>query len=267
MKRLSLAITLAVVTAGCSGTPTPTAPDPGDSATILNVLDGDSLLVAIEGADVEVRLLGINTPERGECFYAESKARTTELAADRVGLVGEDTDRFGRVLRYAYAGDGTLLNQQLVAEGFALALTNDHPLLIEFKAAEAMAWERHFGRWQTDACGLPDDGFVSISSLQEDAPGNDSENPNGEFADIENDGDVDVDLTGWVLRDESSSHRFVFSDGFRLEPGNRVRVFSGCGDPSQSEQFFCDGSPVWSNGGDTAYLLDSSGNVADRFSF
>jgi len=267
VKPTTLLLLLAVATAACTGTSSPTAPDPTNSVRVVQVLDGDSIVAEVDGDEVEVRLLGINTPERDECFDAEAKARTRELTGDAVVLDGGETDRFGRLLRYAYSPDGALLNQQLVAEGFALALTNDHPLLSEFKTAEAAAWDARIGLWQPDACGPAADASISVSRLEFDAPGDDSRNQNGEFAEIRNDGEAAADLTGWVLRDESSSHRFAFPSGFILEPGDRVRVFSGCGDPSPDEQYFCDGDPVWSNSGDTAYLLDNAGNVAARFGF
>ena len=55
--------------------------------------------------------------------------------------------------------------------------------------------------------------------------------------------------------------------GFQLGPSDGVRVFSGCGEPTGARLFWCDGAAVWSNGGDTAYLLDSHGNVVDRYAF
>lgn len=267
VKPTVLLLLLSITVAACTGSSTTTTPDPIDSVRVVSVLDGDSILIELDGAEAEVRLLGINTPERDECFDEEATARTTELAGDEVVLDGEETDRFGRLLRYAYSPSGDLLNQQLVAEGLALALTNDHRFLSQFKNAEAAAWENRIGLWQADACGPAVDATISISQLEADAPGDDSRNPNGELAEIANQGEGGVDLTGWVLRDESSSHRFAFPDGFILDPGDRVRVFSGCGEANDSEQYFCDGDPVWNNGGDTAYLLDDRGNVASRFGF
>ena len=265
MKRTLPAATLAVALAACTGTGAPHPPD--DSVPVVRILDGDSLVVEINGAETDVRLLGINTPERDECFDAEAKARTTELAADGVRLVGSDEDRFGRLLRYAYTQEGTLINQQLVTEGFALALSTGHSLREEFKAAEAEAFRERLGRWSPTACGPAGDTAIVISRLEYDAPGDDAGNANGEWVDITNtDADTAV-LDGWAIQDESSSHRFVFPDGFSIPPGGEVRVFSGCGQPTGDHLFWCDQDPVWSNGGDTAYLLDPAGNVVDRWAF
>lgn len=264
-RRASLGI--AVLVAACTGTTQPAPPAAGDTVEILQVLDGDSLLVDLGKTEAEVRLLGINTPERDECFDAEARARTTELVGNAVRLTGEDSDRFGRLLRYAYTADGMLINEQLVADGMALALTTDHPLLRDFKAAEAEAFEARIGRWQLDACGPAPQEPIEIEDLQPDAPGDDARNANGEWIDIANRGGDPVSLERWVVRDESSSHRFVFPNGFTLGAGDEVRIFSGCGEDGAGELYWCDGDPVWSNRGDTAYLLDPVGNVVDRTAF
>ena len=121
--------------AACNGTAAPTVP--AGTEAVVAVLDGDSLVVDLGGEETEVRLLGINTPERDECFDQEARARAGELAGDRVRLSGEDEDRFGRLLGYAYTEDGTLINQQLVAEGMALALSTNHALLRRLQSRRA----------------------------------------------------------------------------------------------------------------------------------
>ncbi len=267
MKRTALAISLLLLTSACSGSTAPTVPE--GTVGVVRVLDGDSLVVDRAGSEIEVRLLGINTPERDECFDQEAKARATELMGPRLRLAGEDEDRFGRLLGYAYTVDGALINEQLVAEGMALALSTDHRLRDDFKTAEQEAFSLRLGRWQADACGPANTSALEIDELIYDAPGDDGRNSNGEWIDIANRGPESVSLEGWTVQDESSSHRFGFPDGFILASGSRVRVSTGCGMPSADHLFWgeCDGDAVWSNGGDTAYLLDPSGNVVDRFAF
>ena len=265
VKRSRLVTALVLMAAACTGTTAPT--DIGDAVAVVRVLDGDSLVARRDGADIEVRLLGINAPERDECYHDQARARTVELAADRVLLAGTDRDRFGRLLAYAYAPDGALINQQLIAEGSALALSIDHPLLSEFKAAEAIAFEQRLGRWQRNACGPATGTALGIAEVRYDAPGDDARNSNGEWIDIVNRGPDPAPLAGWEIQDESSSHRFGFPEGFSLGPGDRVRISSGCGMPSGERLFWCDEDPVWNNGGDTAYLLDPAGNVVDRYAF
>jgi micrococcal nuclease len=254
-----------VLLAACNGTAAPTVP--ADTEAVVRVLDGDSLVVDLGGTETEVRLRGINTPERDECFDQEAKTRARELAGERIRLDGEDEDRFGRVLGYVYAEDGTFINQQLVAEGMALALSTNHPFRDDFKSAEQAAFDQRLGRWSADACGSAPTVAVEIDELIYDAPGDDARNSNGEWIDIVNRGAEPVGLRGWSIQDESSSHRFRFADDFVLGAGERVRISSGCGMPDSNQLFWCDEDPVWSNSGDTAYLMDAFGNVVDRFAF
>ena len=86
----------------------------------LTVVDGDSFRRA-DG--IRVRLLGIDTPERGEPFYEEAKLRLAELLQDTELNYKHGRrrfDRYGRELAFVYA-DGILLNRVLLAEGLACA--------------------------------------------------------------------------------------------------------------------------------------------------
>ena len=51
-----------------------------------------------------------------------------------------------------------------------------------------------------------------------DAPRNDHHNLNEETVTIKNQGSAAVDMTGWVLKDESATHRYHFPTGFTLLP-------------------------------------------------
>ena len=115
MKRIPLLISL-VVAAACTPEAGPSSPVPGDSVSVVQVLDGDSLVVEGAGAQTEVRLLGINAPERDECYDDAARSRLAELANDEVQLAGAEEDRFGRALRYVIDSTGTVLNQRLVAD-------------------------------------------------------------------------------------------------------------------------------------------------------
>ena len=48
-----------------------------------------------------------------------------------------------------------------------------------------------------------------------------------------------------------------------LAPGASVAVHTGCGRPTATDLYWCnEGSAVWNNSGDTAFLLDPAGNIA-----
>lgn len=93
--------------------------------TVLNVVDGDTIDVRLtSGKQERVRLIGIDTTERGACFSSEASSRVRALALNRpVTLRGDATqdtrDRYGRLLAYVWLPGGKDLGYQLVAGGFA----------------------------------------------------------------------------------------------------------------------------------------------------
>jgi competence protein ComEC len=81
---------------------------------------------------------------------------------------------------------------------------------------------------------------------------------------ITNQGASAIDLTAWVLKDTSASHRYPFPRGFVLGAGASVTVRTGCGQDSATDLHWCnEGSAVWNNSGDTAFLLDPAGAIVD----
>lgn len=84
------------------------------------VVDGDT--VDVDG--VRVRIVGIDTPERGQCGYAEAKNRVAQLVLNQqvtVVDVGQGKDRYGRELGYIDRRDGLDVGRTLIAEGLAVA--------------------------------------------------------------------------------------------------------------------------------------------------
>ncbi len=96
------------------------------SAIVKRIVDGDTF--ELESGE-KVRLIGINTPElhhpqKGvECFGQEASDYTSTLLLGKTVSLEKDvseTDRYGRLLRYVWI-DNTLINQKLVADGYAYA--------------------------------------------------------------------------------------------------------------------------------------------------
>lgn len=247
----------------------PDVPSSGDPGTVERVLDGDSLVVVNSAAGSEVRLAGINAPEADECFGDGARDLLEELAGEEILLVAvpgeDDRDQFGRLLRNVWSGD-MWLNLAMVEAGAALALQTgsaDEPALV---AAEDRAWEDGIGLWGTAVCGRFPDG-MRITDVRFDPPGRDFENATEEFVLVANEGDGTVDLSGWILRDESSTHRFVFPAGTELAAGDGFRIRSGCGESQGRDLYWCAEDAVWSNGGDTVILQTSTGTVVDRWKY
>ena len=133
--------------------------------------------------------------------------------------------------------------------------------------AQAFASTNTRGLWDPAFCGAGLDAEIVIIAIEANAPGQDHLNPNGEWIEIANLTNVDAAMTDWSIRDESTRHRFYFPDGFVLMSGDDVRVFSGCGDNTADSLYWCDGDPVWNNGGDTGFLVDPDGRFADSLSY
>lgn len=118
------------------------SPVPGAAlAEVERIIDGDTLVIRVEGGSITVRLYGVDTPERGEACFSEATERLTELAGSYVQLLPDerDADRFGRWLRYVYTTDAVLIDEALVAEGFGLAWRDDGSRRDAIIAAEAGA--------------------------------------------------------------------------------------------------------------------------------
>ncbi len=244
-----------------------------DDSNVVEVVDGDTIDVRVDGVVERVRLIGINSPERDECFEAEAtEALRAAIDGETVRLESDVTDRdqFGRLLRYVYVDD-VFVNESLVAGGFAIArrYEPDTAMAELLEAAQERAQSDAAGLWAADACGESVEGLdIVITEIEFDAPGDDGQNLNGEWLVLRNASEGAVDMSGWVLRDESASHRFSFPDGFELEPNGSVQVFSGCGTDTATELFWCTtGSAIWNNGGDTAFVLDANGTIVTSLSY
>lgn len=129
-----------------------------ETAQVVRVIDGDT--IEIEGGQ-RVRYIGIDTPESKhpnkpvECFSAEASKRNAELVADKEIQMEQDvneTDRYGRLLRYVYV-DGQMVNETLVADGFAQATAYPPDVKYQerFSELEIQAREQAKGLWG-DVC-------------------------------------------------------------------------------------------------------------------
>ena len=190
----------------------------GQLVTVVGVTDGDTLSVRLDGAVESLRLIGINTPETGECYAQQATDRLVQLVqGTEVRLVTDvsERDEFGRLLRYVYAGD-VFVNDVLVREGYALArrYEPDIAMAARLEASQAAAEAERRGLWAANVCGPAAVGSVEVSAIRYDAAGNDNENKNDEWVELRNLGSGPLDLTGWSVKDESASHRdqrfFVF---------------------------------------------------------
>ena len=132
---------------GDASTPEETAP----SVRVTRVVDGDTVNVCCPQA--RVRLLGIDTPERGEPLFQEATAMTARLTIGqsvRMERCEEDADQYGRLLRHLFVGERHV-NRELVAAGLARAyifsLRLNPCYAGDLLAAEGVAQRQRIGLW------------------------------------------------------------------------------------------------------------------------
>ena len=87
---------------------------------VVGVIYGDSIRVMHEGKAEQIRLLGIDCPEKRQPFGARAKEYTSELAFGQdVTVYGERRDRYGRLLAEVRLPDGRSLSQEILKAGLA----------------------------------------------------------------------------------------------------------------------------------------------------
>jgi len=135
-----------------------------DIFRVVRVVDGDTLVLNIDGKDTRVRLIGLDTPEsvdpreKVECFGIEAAEKAKEMLEGKNVRVEKDQsqaeyDAYGRLLAYVYVGD-TLFNEYMIAEGYGHEYTYRIPYKYrsQFKAAEREARDAKRGLWADGVC-------------------------------------------------------------------------------------------------------------------
>ena len=117
-------------------------------ARVVRVIDGDT--VQLRGVG-RVRLIGVDTPERGRCFEdAATRFTQAQIGGRRVRyeIGDEEQDRYGRTLAYLYRS-GRMHNLALVQRGFAetLPIPPNDRFAKRFARAERRARRTGLGRW------------------------------------------------------------------------------------------------------------------------
>lgn len=105
---------------------------------------------------------------------------------------------------------------------------------------------------------------ITICEVQYDAPDDDNDNLNEEWVKLCNEGDTDIDMTGWTLENYIGIY-FEFPDGFILPAGASVVIHSGAGENSDTDLYWNHYVEVWRNTGDTITLLDADGNIVQEY--
>ena len=159
----------AATTALTSAEPTaggPTRPDDAEGPyPVVDVVDGDTIKVLLDGERVTIRVIGIDTPETRDprkpvqCFGREATARAEALLDGREVWLSVDPtqdriDRYDRLLAYVWLPEGQLFEWVMVTDGYAHEYTYDLPYRYqgELQEAERTARAAERGLWSPTSC-------------------------------------------------------------------------------------------------------------------
>jgi len=132
---------------------------PGLYKVVMDI-DGDTIIVNMNGTAEKVRFIGVDTPETHDprkavqCYGPEAAAFTKRQVEGGVVRLSADPlstnrDRYGRLLRYVFLQDGRFLNEILIQQGYGFAYTGfPFDQKDRFLADEQAALGAKRGLWQ-----------------------------------------------------------------------------------------------------------------------
>jgi micrococcal nuclease len=202
---------------------------------VERVIDGDTIVV--NGSSV--RLLGINTPERGEKYYSEAKKFLEEKTFNKTLIIERyGKDKYYRDLAYVFDTDNENINLKIVENGFG----NYY-----FPSGKDKYYESFVEAWEKCI-----DGNMNLCEKSQDKCANCVIADDFEFGEnliLKNKCDYDCDLTGWSVKDEGRK-KYVYGN-FVLKTLHETEI--------SSEDF--NESYVWTKSGDTIFLRDDVGKL------
>lgn len=94
--------------------------------------DGDTIVVDMNGTNETIRFIGVDTPETHDprkavqCYGNAASEFTINLIGNspvrlEADPLNTNRDRYNRLLRYVYLPDGTLVNAELIKQGYGFA--------------------------------------------------------------------------------------------------------------------------------------------------
>lgn len=220
-----------------------------EQSQVIRVIDGDTFELA---SGEHVRLLHINTPEKGENCYSEAKEMLSELVLNKTVFLErdmQDMDKYNRSLRYVYLSNNSAesVNEMLVEKGFAVAyiLLPNTKYKSDVLAAEKSAIENREGcLWKNQSEFY---GCFQIIELKTCSK--------GDYVVLKNDCD-DIDLDGWFLRDQSRSR---YSLSGIIKKGTAIKITYDGWETTHE----C----IWSDYINALYIFDNNDKLVLRYAY
>lgn len=200
--------------------------DDSQGGIVQRVIDGDTIVIN----GTSIRMLGINTPEKGEFYYKEAKDFLNGLVLNKTVVIkfGRDrTDKYGRTLGYIFLGDENI-NKRMIHEGFA----NYY-----FPSGKDSYYEEFVSTWE----GCLKEGKNLCKASEEVCRNCITINSKGNFITLKNACSFKCNLTNWELKNEGR------------KKANLNQTILGYSNEITLEL------PLTSSG-DTLFLKDSKGN-------
>lgn len=156
--------------------------DPGLYA-VSHYIDGDTIMVNMNGSEETIRFIGIDTPETHkpntpvQCYGPAAAAHTQSVIKNSGGKVrlqsdalSSNRDRYDRLLRYVYLPDGTNVNLLNVQQGYAFYYPYfPYTKSEQFQAAQKQAMTQKLGLWKNCHPTPSDDGGYKMDETQAEA--------------------------------------------------------------------------------------------------
>jgi endonuclease YncB( thermonuclease family) len=145
---------------------------------VTHFVDGDTIDVNMNGQTETVRFIGVDTPETHkpntpvQCYGPEAADYTKRLIGSQSVRLQADPldtnrDRYGRLLRYIYLPDDTLVEARIISEGYGFAYT-DFPFekSAEFKNYQQAAKAAGKGLWSACQVKVESNGRQQTNGAQ-----------------------------------------------------------------------------------------------------
>ena len=137
-----------------------------DTYTFLKVIDWDTLKVKNNNEEINIRMIGLDAPEKSttrywytECFWNEATSHINEILSWITAIQVEqdptqwETDKYWRLLWYVFLSWNNI-NQKMIEDGYWFEYTYNLPYKYqkEFKKAEKSARLNKLWLWDKNTC-------------------------------------------------------------------------------------------------------------------
>lgn len=127
-------------------------------ARIVDLNDGDTVVIRMDGRTYRTRLIGIDAPEMGqEPWGKKAKKHLRELVKHSGGMVMVESDvtkhdKYDRLLAYLWLDEKTMINELMLRDGYAVLFTvqPNSKHVDRLKKAQYAARENRSGIWGPD---------------------------------------------------------------------------------------------------------------------